>query len=85
MTCFSPLLQELGTTFPDPQENLSLLELERYLRHSVEKLQEEVKKRRLRIRDLRQEEQVSHVFYEGFLSNFTRNRWPSVYPPSPLS
>ncbi|XP_037775076.1 protein regulator of cytokinesis 1-like isoform X2 [Penaeus monodon] len=54
---FYQLNKELGTTLPDPEENLSLLELERYLRHSVEKLQDEVKKRRLRIRELRQAEQ----------------------------
>ncbi|XP_047485249.1 protein regulator of cytokinesis 1-like isoform X2 [Penaeus chinensis] len=54
---FYQLNKELGTTLPDPEENMSLLELERYLRHSVEKLQDEVKKRRLRIRDLRQAEQ----------------------------
>ncbi|XP_027211206.1 protein regulator of cytokinesis 1 [Penaeus vannamei] len=54
---FYQLNKELGTTLPDPEENLSLLELERYLRHNVKQLQDEVKKRRLRIRDLRQAEQ----------------------------
>lgn len=54
---FYHLNTELGTTIPDPEDNLTLLELERYLRHNVEKLHVEVKRRREKLKDLQEQEQ----------------------------
>lgn len=52
-------LQELGAGKPDPDESLSLIELERYLRKAVVEMEKEVEQRHIALEELRSQEQVS--------------------------
>ena len=52
-------LQELGAGITEPDENLSLLELERFLRRAVVKMEKEVKERQNILEELKSQEQVS--------------------------
>ncbi|XP_069939995.1 protein regulator of cytokinesis 1 isoform X2 [Cherax quadricarinatus] len=54
---FYHLNKELGTAIPDPDDSLTLLEVERYLRHNVEELLKEVNVRRNKLKELRDIEQ----------------------------
>lgn len=54
-------MQELGANLPEPEEHLSLMELERYLRRAVTEMEKEVKARRKELEELRTKEQVRVV------------------------
>ncbi|MPC19007.1 Protein regulator of cytokinesis 1 [Portunus trituberculatus] len=56
---FYHLNKELGADIPDPEENLSLIELERYLRRAVAGMEKEVKERQNALEELRSQEKVS--------------------------
>ncbi|XP_042232733.1 protein regulator of cytokinesis 1-like isoform X2 [Homarus americanus] len=74
---FYHLNKELNTAIPDPEENLSLLELERYLRHSVEELHREVKSRRDRLRELHERERELCERLVEEPSNISKKLFPS--------
>nr|XP_053631217.1 protein regulator of cytokinesis 1-like isoform X4 [Cherax quadricarinatus] len=70
---FYHLNKELGTAIPDPDDSLTLLEVERYLRHNVEELLKEVNVRRNKLKELRDIEQVNREkTFRHLKSNLSR-------------
>ncbi|XP_045116594.1 protein regulator of cytokinesis 1-like isoform X2 [Portunus trituberculatus] len=74
---FYHLNKELGADIPDPEENLSLIELERYLRRAVAGMEKEVKERQNALEELRSQEKELCECLKEKLSDFEKKAIPS--------
>uniref|UniRef100_A0A0P4W8E0 Protein regulator of cytokinesis 1 n=1 Tax=Scylla olivacea TaxID=85551 RepID=A0A0P4W8E0_SCYOL len=74
---FYQLNKQLGAGIPDPEEHLSLIELERYLRRAVVEMEKEVKERHSALEELRSQEQELCECLREELSDFEKKAVPS--------
>lgn len=74
---FYHLNKELGAGISDPEEHLTLIELERYLRRAVVKMEKEVKERQDELKELRSQEQELCECLREELSEFEKKAVPS--------